>query len=157
MRQVDNKCLSQSTSPLGLVAIAVIAGAMIAGILTIGGPGAGRERKLDVARADALAKVEALLRCPKQSSLRKILPIDVSYAKLRLHCASHVRIRQEDLRDPVSGHPVQYRRISDMVYHLCADFSDPSGWHLRRWSKINPATGCLEGSLKDPSGSPFTR
>ncbi|MDX1429680.1 MAG: hypothetical protein R3282_05300 [Rhodothermales bacterium] len=99
------------------VAIAVVAAAVVAGLILTGSPTDERMRRLDMARTDDLRAIHSAVRGYWRRHDR--LPEALS------------EFAQEpdfspDIRDPESDEVYPYRRLDSTAFELCAVFSLPS-------------------------------
>ncbi|MBR9652184.1 hypothetical protein [Thalassovita aquimarina] len=114
---------------------ALVAGLVVFGLLTVGGPGKGRIEKRDDTRMSDLLVLSSYVRCVADTQ-GKTLPASLA----------PVDTCQRDLRltDPYTDTPYRYERVSDTAYRLCAGFEDPDWIIETRGADIDRATGCLQ-------------
>ena len=114
----------------GLVALAVIAG-----WVTVGGLEAGRTERRDKVRLGDLRKLSEFVRCVGHAESRK-LP-----ETLEPHptCTGEAR-----LADPYTDEPYTYRKTSFSTFQLCAVFEAPEAMAYTYVANGNfdPNTGC---------------
>ena len=112
-------------------AAVVVVGAIVAGLLVIGGPGEARLDKLDTARLDDLRAID---RATEQVWERTgTLPPSLD----SLAAASH--LTSDQLVDPETGESYSYRILLDSTAEVCATFakeSDASEERAIEWSDI---------------------
>ncbi|WP_323779834.1 hypothetical protein [Thalassovita sp.] len=115
---------------------ALVAGLVVFGLLTVGGPGKGRMEKRDETRWSDLQELSAYIRCVADTD-GETLPGSLDPA---------VGTCQRDLRleDPFNGAPYNYARVSDTAYRLCAGFEDPDWLVETGGAVIDRATGCVQ-------------
>jgi len=123
---------------LPLIALAALVAALVAlGLLTVGGPGAGRMEKRDEIRLSDLSEISGYVRCVADAE-GKSLP----------DALTPMTTCQRDLRltDPYTDAPYRYDRVSDTSFRLCAGFENPD-WVIEvRNAELDPETGCLQYS-----------
>ncbi len=103
---------------LAVVASLVVAGAVGAGLLAVGGPGAARLEKLDRERTEDLRAIEDGLARRWERTGRLPRSLD------SLGAAEGVLAG--NLTDPATGERYAYRVLSDSTYALCATFARAS-------------------------------
>jgi hypothetical protein len=116
-----------------LALIALVVAALLAGLLTVGGPLQGRAEKRDGVRIDDLLQIRGQVTCLAEAA-GGVLPSDLA--------ATDDCDLAERLADPYTGAPYRYARISDTAYRLCAGFETETP---RRYA-AGTATGFDEGS-----------
>ena len=124
---------------LGL-AILVI-GLVTLGLLSVGGPGAGRMERRDRARLDDLHALSAQVTCAAEATtgaLPEVFQTDPP-------CAGDIR-----LNDPFTGAPYRYERLSASTFRLCADFEAPERLRIFLSETLDPANGCLQVKFHKP-------
>jgi hypothetical protein len=98
------------------VAAAVVVGAsIVAGLLIVGGPGEARLEKLDDARLDDLRAID---RAAEQAwTERGMLPPSLD------SLAAVAPLSPDQLIDPETSEPYEYRVLSDSTAEVCATFA----------------------------------
>ncbi|MYM56103.1 hypothetical protein [Thalassovita mangrovi] len=114
---------------------ALVAGLIVFGLLTVGGPGKGRMEKRDGTRLSDLQSLSIFVRCVADTQDKTLpdtlAPVDTCQRDLRL-------------ADPYTGEDYRYERVSDTAYRLCAEFEDPDWIIETRAASLDRATGCLQ-------------
>ncbi len=108
---------SKLGNALMLAAGAVVAAAVVAGIMVMGSPVAQRERRMDARRISDLEDIQQALEAHHRQYGE--LPADLSTLASRPGIALSVT-------DPVDGSPYVYRIKSTTDYTLCARFTTDS-------------------------------
>jgi hypothetical protein len=131
---------------------AVVFAAMVAGIITVGGPFEGRREKFDQQRYRDLTSIAQALRCQNWRSSRPVLPVELTAESLKSHCAGLVP-GKDKLLDDETGEPYEYLRKNDREFSICAKFYDAEkamrlGYRRGADSSFDPATGCMTGLVK---------
>lgn len=103
---------------LGGAAAVVVLAAVVGGLFVIGGPGDARLERLDVERTDDLRRIEQAV--DEVWRRGDALPLSLD----SLHTAN--RLAADDLVDPTTGEPYDYRVLTDSTYELCAVFDRAS-------------------------------
>ena len=133
------------------LAIAVVAAAVIAGLLVVGGPIQGRHNKFDDRRYGMLRQITYTLLCVSPR-YRRVLPVELTPESLQAYCPRS-RHTAADLTDKETGKPYTYHRISDHEFSICANFHDaeriarikrPVGFG----TSFDPNTGCISGRIR---------
>jgi hypothetical protein len=114
---------------------ALVAGLVVFGLLTVGGPGKGRMEKRDATRLSDLSDLNFYVRCVANTQ-GKSLPASLAPVET---CQRELR-----LADPFTGAPYRYERVSATAYRLCAGFEDPDWVIEARNADLDRATGCLQ-------------
>lgn len=114
---------------LGL-AVALVAGAVAAGLMVVGSPATERVRRLDDRRVNDLADITRALNSYWTRSNRLPSSLDELFQSPGAPAHSH---------DPNTQAPYGYRLLGAKSYELCADFqaesaTDPHGVTDRFWS-----------------------
>lgn len=120
--------------------VVLVALVIVVGLITVGGPGAGREERRDRARMSDLRDLSRHTICIAQvqgGNLPEALVEDAS-------CTAEKR-----LNDPFTDAPYIYTRVSDIAYRLCADFEAPE--RLTGNSKLDRETGCVQFNYAPPT------
>lgn len=101
-----------------VAACVIVAAAVVGGLIVVGGPGEGRLERLDDARLDDLRTIERAVaeRWERTGTLPPSLD-SLRAANLLL---------PDDLVDPETDEPYDYRVLSDSTYELCATFARAS-------------------------------
>lgn len=94
---------------------AMVAAALIAGLLTVGGPRQGAMEKRDDARFSDLLQLENQINCVRNGR-EGALPDTLTPT-----AACDYGARTED---PITGETYRYERLDDDSYRLCADFEN---------------------------------
>jgi hypothetical protein len=112
---------------LALAGAAVVAGAVIAGFLVVGGPGDARNARLDDLTMEEVKQVAHYARCAFTLRGR------VAASMQEIRSAIEERTRQypegacRQMGSEIGrNRPVEYERIDDTHIRLCADFRAPS-------------------------------
>ena len=114
---------------------ALVAGLVIVGVLTVGGPGKGRLEKRDSTRLSDLRAISQYVYCVA-STQDRVLPGSLAPVKT---CQRDLR-----LNDPFTDTLYRYERVSDTAFRLCAGFEDPD-WAIKNGgADLDRATGCLQ-------------
>ena len=96
------------------VAVALVCGAVVAGLLVVGGPGEARKVAADRERLRDLRQIAESERCRRMAAEEKLLP--------RCRGATPANLP----RDPATGAPYDLREVDDTAFDVCAIFeSDP--------------------------------
>jgi hypothetical protein len=103
---------------LGGAAVVVVLAALVAGLFVIGGPGEARLERLDTERTEDLRRIEQAV----DEVWRHADTLPPSLDSLR----AANRLAPDDLTDPTTGEPYDYRVLSDSTYELCATFDRAS-------------------------------
>lgn len=99
---------------LGWLACLAVVGAIVAGLILVGSPAQARREKADL---DRVSDLEALTHGVRQFYLdRKELPATLDLAYTRSNKMA------DDLLDPETRAPYDYRVIDKDHFELCADF-----------------------------------
>ncbi|MHA6344764.1 hypothetical protein [Roseivivax sp. CAU 1761] len=115
----------------GLAALA--AALSLAGLVTVGGPGAGRAERRDDLRLGDLERLSAAIACTARAEGALPRGLDLTPG-----CGRGVR-----LADPYSGAPYRYAPEPGGGYRLCAPFRRPERLAPRTGAALDPATGCV--------------
>lgn len=135
---------------VGLVALLALA--VISGLVLTGGPFAARQDKMDLRRLEDLARLSDTLNCAADGRAVSELPEMLTLETLRNHCGG-MPVLAEMLLDSETGAPYAYERLSDWEYTLCATFTDADKTSRRgrvsfdRLASFNPETGCVSGKV----------
>jgi hypothetical protein len=134
------------------VVAAVVAVAVAATLVTVGGPQSARSDRFDRARYEDLAAIARALECerPDRTGARA-LPERLSAAALYEHCVG-TDVQQATLLDDETGEPYVYVRLDDAHFRVCAEFRDASTVAAgipAVHPGFDPATGCITGRLAD--------
>lgn len=137
---------------VALVVSAVLAAAVLAGILTVGGPGTGRKERFDQSRHDEILRLAQAVSCSNGRFAAEALPDALTVAALREHCDG-IFVRETDLTDDETGAPYTYRRLSGTKFEICAEFFDartiPVGYETPTdLVDFDSETGCFVGRLE---------
>lgn len=95
------------------VVIAVMAGAVVAGVLALGSPAHQRERRLDQQRISHLAEIAQMIEIYQLQE--KVLPTTLAFDGDSRRAP----------RDPLTAQPYEYTVIDANRYQLCAMFQQP--------------------------------
>jgi hypothetical protein len=117
-----------------LLAAIAIAGAIVAGVWTVGGPAQGAAERRDNTRIDDLRRLSRLVDCEARSEGRLPARLEASAA-----CGSTA-----NLADPYTGAPYRYEIVTPTSYRICADFETAVGLFYYD-TGFDAATGCLTG------------
>ncbi|MDX1781955.1 MAG: hypothetical protein R3256_11625 [Thalassovita sp.] len=118
------------------VALALlVAGLVILGLFTVGGPGKGRLEMRDATRLSDLREISQYVYCVANTQDR-VLPGSLA----------PVQTCQRDLRlaDPFTDTSYRYEPVSDTAFRLCAGFEDPDWVIENGGADLDRATGCLQ-------------
>ena len=131
---------------------AAVSAAVVAGILTVGGPFEGRREKFDVQRYRELTSIAQALRCQNWRVSRPVLPAELTTETLNAHCAGSAP-GKDGLLDDETGEPYEYVRKNDREFSVCARFHDAEkAMRLSvgpgNDSSFDPETGCMGGLVK---------
>ena len=131
---------------------AVVAAAVVAGILTVGGPVEGRREKFDAQRYREIASIVQALRCGNWRVSRPVLPAELTVESLKAHCGGSVP-GKDGLRDDETGEPYVYIRKNDREFSVCAKFHDAEKamrltYRFDSDSSLEPETGCITDRVK---------
>ena len=96
---------------LALVAGVIVASAVVAGLLVVGGPGTARLEKLDRERLDDLHRI--------RNAVAYIGHVPASLDSL----VTADRLTDADLTDPETGERYAYRVLTDSTYEVCTTFA----------------------------------
>ena len=132
--------------------LALVAVAVVAGVLIVGGPIQGRQDKFDGQRLAELTDLARALLCeanPRTTS--PALPQELTVETMRAHC-SNAGIGADDLTDNETGQPYGYERTSDRDFTICATFHDAARTDTlypgRRHGALDTETGCISGRIR---------
>ena len=118
-------------------AIAMVGGAVVAGLIVVGTPARERMRQLDKRRATELAVIHQII----DGYWSKHARLPASLEQLLSRPETSV-----NTRDPVTSQPYGYTVLGGKTYELCADFqresSDTVDPHERFWSH-GPGRRCF--------------
>lgn len=103
---------------LGGAAVVIVTAAIVAGFFVIGGPGEARLERLDRERIEDLRRIEHAV--AEVWDRTETLPPSLD----SLRTAD--RLLADDLVDPTTAEPYDYRVLSDSTYELCATFERAS-------------------------------
>jgi hypothetical protein len=114
---------------------ALVAGLVVAGLVSVGGPGAARTERQDDTRLDDLQRLASYVRCVADTQDRTLpgalRPVET--------CEGGQRFE-----DPYTGAPYRYEKVTDTAFRLCAGFGNAARLNAIRAAEIDPATGCLQ-------------
>lgn len=134
--------------------IAAIVVAIIAGILTIGGPNSARRAVFDQRRYDNLRQIATALHCENWRIMQPELPYDLNLESIRSYCGG-IEIQANVLVDNETSVPYTYTRISNTEYAVCAVFYNAEKamrmsyqGYPRSNASFNPDTGCITGRIR---------
>ncbi len=102
------------------VSTAAVLIAIVAGFLLLGSPGQQRLLSLDSERVNDLSQIASNLAFAVENP-GKVTPAPQLPESLPDSVTS-----RDDLRDPLTNEPYEYRRLSDSAYELCATFATDS-------------------------------
>lgn len=105
--------------------------AIVAGLATVGGPGAARLDRLDAARLDDLRAIDRAA----AAVWNRMGTVPSSLDSL----SALSSLSPDHLIDPETGEPYTYRGLSDSTAEVCATFareSDASERYASEWSDI---------------------
>ena len=134
-------------------AVTLIGVAMVAGLLTIGGPFEARRQKLDRSRYADLTIIARALSCRGWRDTRPILPAKLTLDNLRSHC-DKPKVGQAALLDNETGIPYRYVRENDREFSICAKFYDAEKLFRLKYADfgdlyaLDPMTGCVNGRVR---------
>jgi len=118
-----------------------VAALVVAALVAIGGPGAGRKEKRDEARVQDLLAMGDAIACLAADAEGK-LPETLEGIE---SCGSSLQ-----LDDPFTGVPYRYERLSEDRFRLCAGFEAPGRLEDSYYGRIELSeirldrkTGCL--------------
>ncbi len=112
----------------------VVVAAIVAGIVSVGGPGTGRMEKRDQARMTDINMLNAYVTCVARAQ-DKTLPDS-------LDGNSDCR-RELDRVDPFTNEPYVYRKLAEDSYELCAGFELPDALNQWQAQNLDKETGCI--------------
>lgn len=131
--------------------IAIVAAAVVGGLLKVGGPFQARNEKADDRRWDELVNLIVGLECAGNlERLDSSLPTELTVEKLSAHCSHHEFTVEDALTDDENGQQYVYGSQDDGYFFVCAKFHDPSRiWRLNQdhylGKSFNVEAGCLWG------------
>lgn len=143
--------MSHRTFAFG-VAVLLLA-AIVAGLLSVGGPGSARRDRYDLLRYQDLRFLETALKCTNWRILEPELPDELTLESLRSYCGG-VEVEPDRLLDNETGKPYRYTKISEKEFSVCADFYDANSPMIKSRSvartslSFNPDTGCVSGRVR---------
>lgn len=104
---------------LAVAACVIVVAAIVGGLIVVGGPGEARLEKLDTARLDDLRAID---RAAEQALTQTgTLPPSLD----SLAAVAHLTLDQ--LSDPETSEPYEYRVLSDSTAEVCATFAHADG------------------------------
>lgn len=119
---------------LAQIALAVlVTGAIVGGLLTVGGPGQGRMERRDSTRLQDLRGLGRYVICLAKHN-NDTLPDNLSEAAF---CPGNDR-----LGDPFTGAPYAYERLGSNSFRVCTSFEAPDRIEYYDMGNFDPATGC---------------
>jgi hypothetical protein len=123
---------------------AVVLAAVVAGLLAVGGPTAGRRDRRDAARLDAIHRIADALACHADAAAEP--PRPMSLAELTPSCLAPDEAA--GLTDPTSGRPYPISYPEPDRATVCADFEGPppDGRYAGR-APFDAASGCVSVAL----------
>ena len=123
---------------IGAVATVAVVALVIAGLFAIGSPATARKFKADQERRNRLSQIHYVLagHVREEGSLPGSLE-DIDEEVLR-----QAGYGFDARRDPETGEPFEYRKLSDRRYEVCADFETSS--QDARANEFGPYPGDLE-------------
>lgn len=123
---------------------ALVAAAIAAGVMVMGGPGQERSRRLDADRAEALSRIAGALDAYHRQ--HRALP-----PSLDVLATQSGDFPAATLRDPETGQPYRYQTTGAATYRLCAVFAASSRDDVEiRWAHA-PGLVCFDETAGAPS------
>ncbi|MGI9321949.1 MAG: DUF5671 domain-containing protein [Pseudomonadales bacterium] len=130
--------ITEDTLQLSAVSQAVVsllaAGGIIAGIVTVGGPGQGRLERQDAERAKDLATMAGYIDCLAGLNGKSLPAALVTDER----CGGSWR-----LTDPYTGAPYTYKKLTDTSYQVCARFEALDASNPINSRRFSPDSGCI--------------
>jgi hypothetical protein len=124
---------------LAIVAIVVVAATVTAGLIVTGGPGIGRQRRLDDRRTQDLEMLTFAI--GRHYSRHHALPASLDTLRVE-HEVRDVPV------DPETHTPYRYEITSPTAYRLCASFHQPSNEASGRTSWAHDTGSvCFDGTI----------
>ncbi|MBW6417937.1 hypothetical protein [Celeribacter sp. PS-C1] len=118
-----------------LALTALVAGVLVAGLLTVGGPEAGRIEKRDDQRYWDLIALQSQAQCLAREAGETPATLDNTES-----CSLNV---SEEALLPEEGY--RYLPQDDGSFKVCAEFEDIDGLRTRQWRGDISENGCLSG------------
>ena len=120
--------------PMAFLAV-VLAAAVGAALWMTGGPNAGRAEQYDAKRFADLYDLNRYVECASRVKGGVLIEsLEVVEA-----CGDPF-----DYRDPLTGEPYRYEKLSAQSYRLCADFQRPNASSIRRYGgTFDAAAECI--------------
>lgn len=103
-----------------IVSAVAVATAIVAGFWVLGSPGQQRLLSLDSERVNDLSQITSLLAAEVEN------PNNATPAPPLPEQLPNSVMTRDDLRDPDTDAPYEYRRLSESTYELCATFATDS-------------------------------
>lgn len=110
---------------LAAAAICLVCGALIAGMLIVGGPTQARNEKYDQIRLADLQGIANALSCDKPAKM----PTELTKDEIEATCPNPYRLRS--LTDPVTQEAYTFQLVNDVKVEVCAAFYDVD--QLMKW------------------------
>lgn len=107
---------------IAAVATALVAGLVIAGLVAVGSPATARKYKMDQERRNRISQLNFVL----ASYVREEGELPRSLEDINQELVAQSGYGTDLRRDPETGEPFEYRRLSDREYEVCATFQTSS-------------------------------
>lgn len=127
----------------GAAIIALAAGSIIAGLLTVGGPWQARQDRRDEMRLQDITAIGRHLKC-----LHGLATDPHRSGDPLVECGEEPR-----MEDPYTGVPYRVDTTAAAEARVCADFEtapDPPAWLVGGRGRFDPLSGCLTLPLRNP-------
>lgn len=107
---------------ISAVATALVVGLVIAGLVAVGSPATARKYKFDQERRNRISQLNYVL----ASYIREEGELPRSLEAISQQQMAQSGYGSDLRRDPRTGEPFEYRRLSDREYEVCATFETSS-------------------------------
>lgn len=121
---------------LGSLVIVLVIGAIVWAIFVTGGPAEARRQKLDERRVNQLKRIVQAVR--SYYSEHDSLPDSLSQLR------SVSQVTQEDMVDPVTREPFEYRVLDKSNFEICATFETDASKHDTIPYRFDPGFDAVE-------------
>jgi len=119
--------------------VVLVAGGIIGGLLTVGGPGQRRKERGDDERLAHIQTLDDYVTCLAKRNANA-LPAEMPQDSF---CSGHDR-----LSDPFTDTPYRYEKLGEDKYQICANFESPETVPTYRLTAFDRNTGCYTHNYK---------